>query len=98
MANLCFFKQEFNLQFEWNFFAACHGKGAVDGIGGTIKRLVWREIKARKETVNTAFEFYNCAIKLTNSIEVKFISKNEIKEATPLLKDRWMNLKPIPRT
>ena len=25
----------------WNFFATSHGKGPVDGIGGSVKRHVW---------------------------------------------------------
>jgi hypothetical protein len=32
----------------WSFFASSHGKGPVDGIGGTAKRLVWRAIQTRK--------------------------------------------------
>lgn len=28
------------VQVQWNYFATSHGKGVVDGIGGTIKRLV----------------------------------------------------------
>ena len=27
------------------FFATSHGKGVVDGIGGTVKRAVWRQGK-----------------------------------------------------
>ena len=33
------------IKLSWNFFPASHGKGVVDGIGGTIKRTVWRHIK-----------------------------------------------------
>lgn len=32
---------------DWNFFAASHGKGAVDGLGGSVKRSVWTAVKAR---------------------------------------------------
>ena len=42
--NLGFLKQEYELESpEWSFFAASHGKGAVDGICGTIKRSVWQK-------------------------------------------------------
>ena len=30
----------------WSFFATFHGKGAVDGIGGMVKRSVWRVVRA----------------------------------------------------
>ena len=28
-----------NILLEWNFFATSHGKGVVDGIGGTLKKM-----------------------------------------------------------
>ena len=28
-----------NINLEWNFFANSHGKGVVDGIGGTLKKM-----------------------------------------------------------
>ena len=30
---------------KWSFFATCHGNGAVDGIGGTVKSSAWREMR-----------------------------------------------------
>ena len=32
----------------WNFFATSHGKGAVDGVGGVLKRRAWNKVKARQ--------------------------------------------------
>ena len=32
------------VEISWNYFASSHGKGVVDGVGGTLKRLVWTEI------------------------------------------------------
>ncbi|CAH0557348.1 unnamed protein product [Brassicogethes aeneus] len=44
LSNLCYYDVEFNLpSVEWNFFASSHGKGAVDALGGVVKRTVWRE-------------------------------------------------------
>ena len=40
--NLCHHYSDFNLEAEWNFFATNHGKFAVNGIGGIIKRLTAR--------------------------------------------------------
>ena len=31
----------------WNFFATFHGKGAVGGVGGVLKRRAWNKVKAR---------------------------------------------------
>ena len=32
---------------DWSFFGTAHGKGSVDGVGGTMKRAVWRRILNR---------------------------------------------------
>jgi hypothetical protein len=43
----------------WSFFAAGHGKGPVDGVGGRAKRLVWQEILSRKcPSVLNAKDFF----------------------------------------
>ena len=41
-SNLHSWEMENDIELSWNFFATSHGKGDVDGIGGTIKRTVWR--------------------------------------------------------
>lgn len=40
--NLCHHKKDFGIEAEWHFSATSHGKGACDGLGGTIKRLAVR--------------------------------------------------------
>ena len=39
---------------DWSFFGTAHGKGPVDGVGGTVKRAVWRRIMQGKVVVNNA--------------------------------------------
>ena len=41
--NVCHHEEDFGLPAVWNFFATSHGKGACDGIGGTVKRLICLE-------------------------------------------------------
>lgn len=39
-SNLCYHEEDFDgVKAEWHFYATSHGKGACDGVGGTIKRL-----------------------------------------------------------
>ena len=53
------------IDIQWNFFATSHGKGVVDGVGGTIKRLVWKAFIARKAAVvGDAESFYRVAKQL----------------------------------
>lgn len=40
--NLCNHEADFGIQAEWHFSATSHGKGASDGVGGTVKRLAAR--------------------------------------------------------
>ena len=40
--NLCFHKSDFGVPAEWHFSATSHGKGACDGLGGTVKCLAAR--------------------------------------------------------
>jgi len=37
--NLCYHEKDFGIRAEWHFSATSHGKGACDGVGGTVKRL-----------------------------------------------------------
>ena len=40
--NLCHHEADFGVPAEWHFSATSHGKGACDGVGGTVKRLAAR--------------------------------------------------------
>lgn len=55
---LTFIKEEYNIdELQWHFFATSHDKGATDGVGGTIKRLVWSQVLIRKDVVCDANPF-----------------------------------------
>ena len=43
LVNLLHHEKDYGIMASWNFFATSHGKGAYDGIGGTIKREAARE-------------------------------------------------------
>lgn len=83
-------------QLQWNFFAASHGKGAVDGIGGTIKRLAWMGVKSRQVIMNSATDFYNFVKKQTQTIHVVYITIEDIERETQFLKDLWDDVQGIP--
>ena len=50
---------KFNNRVFWHFFAAVHGKGVVDGIGATVKRLASNKIKSGKIEIQSANDFVN---------------------------------------
>lgn len=66
------------VDFYWNYFASSHGKGAVDGIGGTLKRAVYDEIKSRR-SVATNWKDYACIAKrIMKTINVFVVDDNNI--------------------
>ena len=61
LSNLTFMRKDFGVDGEWSFFASSHGKGAVDGVGGVVKRAVWNAVRTRKAVARDAREFGECA-------------------------------------
>jgi hypothetical protein len=57
-------------QMRWDFFASSHGKGAVDGIGAEVKRIVWDCVRSKKMEVTCLDEFVRCAKERTHKIKV----------------------------
>ncbi len=66
----------------WHFFATSHGKGAVGGIGGTVKRQVWMQTLSREAVVNFLEDFCKVAKSKTQKIEIHSFSSEEIKTAS----------------
>ena len=68
-----------DLNVTWNYFASHHGKGPVDGVGGTIKSTVFSDVRAGKVVVNSAKEFATYADSRVISISTAFIPKEDIR-------------------
>lgn len=83
---------------KWNFFATSHGKGVVDGLGGTVKRSVWRYVRSGKGNAATLMSFYKTAVERNPGMRVEFISKDAIEEKWEILEARWPSILPIPNT
>ena len=45
------------IDLEWQYIEAHHGKGPMDGVGGTVKTLVFRAVKSGKISVRDPEEF-----------------------------------------
>ena len=81
----------------WNFFVTSHGKGAVDGIGGTVKRNVWMEILSRQEVINSLEEFCKVCMKKEQKIEVIPVSAKDIESCASeiVLEKTFDSSKPV---
>ena len=89
-------QQQSGLQLKWHYFASSHGKGAVDGIGGTVKRSVWSAVATRKvPLVDDAKSFAAAANDVCNlSTKVVLVTKKEIQKSYPGY--HLHNAKPMP--
>ncbi|CAF2625344.1 unnamed protein product [Rotaria sp. Silwood2] len=92
--NLCRLFETFD---SWHFFATSHGKGVVDGIGGSIKRLVYRSILSGQKCTSAA-DFITIARSKTNNIELCEIEQYRIDNAKIKLERIFQSLKSVPET
>lgn len=49
--NLLFHEYDRHASADWNFFATSHGNGENDGVGGDVKKAVWRKTLQMKVLV-----------------------------------------------
>ena len=60
------------------FFATAHGKGPIDGIGGTVKRAVWRRVLQQKVVAKDAEKFCVVAKETCPKINVLLLKAEEV--------------------
>ncbi|CAM4792277.1 unnamed protein product [Rotaria magnacalcarata] len=89
--NLARMSNNFSFLLSWHFFATSHAKGVVDGIGGTVKRLVWQQILTKKEKCEKAVDFVNIAKSKTKVIIIDEITQEDIDKSTSELHSFFSN-------
>ena len=78
--------QRKGLKIKWHFFATSHGKGVVDGLGGTVKRMVWSAVSTRKVSdVQDAVSFAKTAAQFCKSINIQLCLKKDIDDYSSCL-------------
>lgn len=98
--NLCYHKEDFGIDAEWNFFATSHGKSACDGIGGTVKRLVSSASLKRpyKDQILSTEEMYQFCIIDIPGIKFFNVPPSDIDDAKQMLETRFELAKTIKGT
>ncbi|KAJ4429173.1 hypothetical protein ANN_26176 [Periplaneta americana] len=81
---------------DWSFFATAHGKGPIDGIGGTVKQAVWRRVLQGNVVISSAKEFYECAKHACPNINVLFLSSDDMSYDRTILSEKWNAAQPKP--
>ncbi|GBN53930.1 hypothetical protein AVEN_155135-1 [Araneus ventricosus] len=72
------------------FSATSHGKGCIDGIGGTITRRVREVSRARKVDPRTLLEFTNDVKKICTGINILYESEEQIEAVKAKLDEMWV--------
>ena len=81
----------------WNFFCTSHGKGPVDGIGGTAKRVVATEAMSGRVDVMTSQQFADVATQKCPNITILHVAKEDIQVVIPKLDKDLEKIRPVPK-
>lgn len=94
--NITHLAEELDIGIEWNFFESYHGKGAVDAIGGTVKKMAWNAARSGKTLTSASHIVSLCQEKKTKTIVIE-IPPADIVQCKEFLDKRWAGIKPIPQ-
>ena len=72
---LVFFQKDLSL--EWHYNEVHHRKGSMNGIGGTIKNLVYRKVLSRDVVISTPKKFAKFANEISN-VDCLFLLKEQL--------------------
>ena len=95
-SNLHEWETDFGVQLVWNIFATSHC--TVDGIGGTLKRSVWRVVRAGTKSPIDAASYAGIATQRNTNINAVYISSEEIKLHSDKKSALWDTALAIPNT
>ena len=74
---------------DWSFFGTAHGKGPVDGVGGMVKRAVWRRVLQGQAVVHDAVEFVSVAQEACPGVNILHVPSSDIEVVRQELDKLW---------
>jgi hypothetical protein len=74
----------------WHFSATSHGKGCIDGIGGTVKRRVREKTRAKKQDLRTSLDFSEAAKEVCPNINVIHVPGDSVEREKEELEKMWI--------
>ena len=72
-------KVDHSINIEWNYFEANHGKGVVDGIGGTVKHAVYSHVLTNRVVIKSPKQLAEYVNEILPKITVQYV-ENESME------------------
>jgi hypothetical protein len=97
-STLYLYEKNHSVQVVWNYFATSHGKGVVDGIGGSVKGYVYRRILSGSSTVKNGKEFAQVAAHLNQKVCVDYIPMEKFVANQPMLEKWWNSVETVANT
>ncbi|CAF3132105.1 unnamed protein product [Rotaria sp. Silwood2] len=82
----------------FNAMVCGYGRGTVDGVGGAVKRLVWKGMMAKQSIVRNANDFAHYATAVAKNINIIFVDAQDIKSQSSLLDQRWNQVRAVSNT
>ena len=98
--NLCHHEEDFGVAAEWHFSATSHGKGACDGVGGTVKRLAARASLQQHydQQIMTPRQLFEWAVNNILAIAFQYLTMDDYKSEMIFLEEHFQQSRIIPGT
>ena len=84
--NILFYEEDHGTSACWNYFATSHGKGKNDGVGGDVKKYVWRKTLQERVVVTIAHEFVDLAKNKFQDFVITLHLSDDFRAETKFLK------------
>ena len=88
-SNLSKWESTFGIKVNWHFFATSHGKGVIDGIGGTVKLSVWRAVRSGNARASKPYDFYQLAVERNPNVKFHFVSAETVQLRAKEIQPYW---------
>ena len=97
---MSYHQANFGLRAEWHFSATSHGKGACDGLGGTVKRLAAKTSPQRpyENQIMTPFQLFQWTSESIPKVAFCYCCTREYESEKSHLERRFQKSKTIPGT
>ena len=98
--NLCHHEEDFGFPAEWHFSATSHGKGACDGLGGTVKRLAARASLQRPydQQIMTPRQLFDWATIAISAVHFEYCTIQDYEREKENLEQRFQASRTIQGT
>ena len=80
------------LEISWHYNEAHHGKAPMNGIWGTLKNVVYRQVKSDRVTINLVSDFVDAANRFVPSITTLFHKYDETIPEPEEIKEHSFNI------